>query len=121
MKKGIEVEIMNNSKNNNNKSKNKSLLNAFMTFLQDFSEEFKEDIKSELMIELDSKVLPPKLFYSLKEVSHITGLSVRAIKGRYGRGTLDVVYEATTPLIPATEVSMLVDKLNRQRLNKKAA
>jgi hypothetical protein len=58
-----------------------------------------------------------KQFYSLKEMSYITGLSVNAIKGRYRRQTLIVVYEGQTPLIPSDEVKRILFKLERQRDN----
>lgn len=58
-----------------------------------------------------------KKYYSLKEVSFITGLSVLALKGRYKRGTLAVVYEGQTPLIPSSEVDRLLTKLERQKTN----
>ena len=102
------------------KDKNKALEStflAFMAFLQDFNEDWKDELKKELK----GNQLPTKLFYSLKEVSHITGLSVRAIKERYRRGTLQVVYDGTTPLIPAESLNELVEKLNRQILTKKRA
>jgi len=81
-----------------------------------------EKIKDELMSELmdnvkdliESKVRIRKQFYSLKEVSYLTGLTINAIKGRYRRGTLKVVYEGTTPLIPTPEVERLIKKLKLQ-------
>ena len=102
------------------KDKNKALENAFlafMTFLQDFNDDWKEEIKREL----EAQQLPKKLFYSLKEVSHITGLTERAIKGRYNRKTLQVVYDGTTPLIPAESLDELIEKLRKQMLNRKRA
>jgi hypothetical protein len=102
------------------KNRNKDLENAFlalMAFLQDFNEDWKDELKRELK----GNQMPTKLFYSLKEVSHITGLSVRAIKERYRRGTLQVVYDGTTPLIPAESLNELVEKLNRQILTKRRA
>jgi hypothetical protein len=102
------------------KDKNKALENAFLAFMA-FLQDFNEDWKVEMKRELEGAQLPTKLFYSLKEVSHITGLSVRAIKERYRRGTLQVVYDGTTPLIPAESLNELVEKLNRQILTKKRA
>jgi hypothetical protein len=102
------------------KNRNKDLENAFlafMAFLQDFNEDWKDELKKELEI----KQLPTKLFYSLKEVSHVTGLTVRAIKERYRRGTLQVVYEGTTPLIPAESLDELIEKLRKQMVSKRRA
>jgi hypothetical protein len=102
------------------KDKNKALENAFlafMTFLQDFNDDWKDELKREL----EGNQMPTKLFYSLKEVTHITGLSIRAVKERYRRGTLQVVYDGTTPLIPVESLNELVEKLNRQIMNKKRA
>lgn len=80
--------------------------------------ELKENIKEELLKELEpiviAKYKAKKLFYSLKEVSHITGLTIHAIKGRYRRKNLSVVYDGTTPLIPSDEVNRLIEKLNKQ-------
>lgn len=81
-----------------------------------------DEIKTELMMEImgdlnnliESKTKLRKEFYSLKEVSYITGLSVHAIKGRYRRKTLKVAYEGGTPLIPTEEVERLVNKLKLQ-------
>ena len=81
-----------------------------------------EKIKAGLMMELmdnvkdliESNITLRKEFYSLKEVSEVTGLSINAIKGRYRRGTLKVVYEGTTPLIPTAEVERLIKKLKLQ-------
>ena len=70
-------------------------------------EELKRREKEEFKVE--------KLYYSLKEVSMITGLTVLAIKGRYRRGTLGVVRSGQTPLIPADEVERLLLKLDEQR------
>jgi hypothetical protein len=81
-----------------------------------------EVIKEELMLEItrdlisivEERMKPKKAFYSLKEVSFITGLSVHAIKGRYRRKTLKVSYEGGTPLIPADEVDRILQKLKIQ-------
>lgn len=102
------------------KDKTKALENAFMAFMS-FLQDFNEDWKDELKRELNAQQLPTKLFYSLKEVSHITGLTVRAIKERYRRGTLQVVYDGTTPLIPTESLDELVEKLRKQMLNNRRA
>ncbi len=102
------------------KNRNKDLENAFLAFMA-FFQDFNEDWKVEMKRELEGAQLPTKLFYSLKEVSHITGLSVRAIKERYRRGTLQVVYDCTTPLIPTESLNELVEKLRKQMINKMRA
>ena len=96
-------------------------MNAFLMFLEEYIYNSHSELKKELIAEMEAKILPTKLFYSLKEVHHITGLSIRAIKGRYTRGTLQVVYDNVTPLIPADSLNELIDKLNRQIMKKKRA
>ncbi len=98
-----------------------SIAAALLAFLVEYDDDFKMEFRKELLFDLESKILPPKLFYNLKEVSHMTGLTIRAIKERYRRGTLQVVYDNTTPLIPADSLNELVEKLNRQILKKKRA
>jgi hypothetical protein len=102
------------------KDRNKALENAFLAFMA-FLQDFNEDWKDELKRELQANQLPTKLFYNLKEVSHITGLSVRAIKERYRRGTLQVVYDGTTPLIPTESLDELIEKLRKQMVSKRRA
>lgn len=104
----------------NNSEKNR-MIEAMLTFFAEFQLNSQVNIKQEVVAELEAKMLPTKLFYSLKEVSHITGLSIRAIKERYRRGTLQVVYDNVTPLIPADSLNELVEKLNRQIINKRRA
>jgi hypothetical protein len=124
---GIQHKLLNKwkyknqSKLHNMKNNKNDIAQGFLAFLLDYHENFKLEIKQELINEFDSKKLPVKLFYSLKETSFITGLSVRAIKERYRRGTLEVVYDGVTPLIPADSLNELLEKLNRQIMNKKRA
>ena len=88
---------------------------AFIAFFEAFKEEVKDEVMNEVERALIDRYSVKKEYYSLKEVAHLTGLSVHAIKGRYRRSALAVVYEGQTPLIPADEVGRLLAKLERQR------
>jgi hypothetical protein len=79
-------------------------------------EELKNEIICEVLGIIRREFSRPmkKEFYSLEEVSEITGLSKTSIKGRYRRGTIHRVYSGNKPLIPATEVEKLLHKLNLQ-------
>ena len=55
-----------------------------------------------------------KLYYNLKEVSEITGISVCALKGRIHRKTLKAAHDSTTILIPTKELDRLLSKLDKQ-------
>lgn len=68
------------------------------------------------LIELIQSVRVEKKFYSLDEVSHITGLTKLALKGRRKRGTVKMINEGNCILIHRDEVNRLIEKLNK--LNK---
>jgi hypothetical protein len=86
--------------------------NSFVALL----EELKNEIIYEVLNILRREISRPtkKEFYSLEEVSEITGLTKSSIKGRYRRGTIERVYSGNKPLIPAKEVEKLIFKLNQQ-------
>lgn len=92
--------------------KNNSI-DIFLTFLNDYKEEIKEEIKNEILNEINND--NKKLYYSIKETSQILGLSFNAVKGRQRRNNIEVVYEGTTPLVPADEINRLLNKLESQR------
>jgi len=79
-------------------------------------------MKSEIINEIMEKVINHfeglmannKEFYTLKEVSHITGLTERQIKNRYRNGTIKHIYDGGTPLIPSIELEKLLNKLKKQ-------
>jgi hypothetical protein len=82
-------------------------------------EELKNQIVKEVLFQLKNEIQSPnkKLFYSLAEVSEITGLTKTSIKGRYKRGTLKVVYSGIKPLIPASELEIFLNRLGGQHRN----
>lgn len=85
-------------------------------------EKLKEEIKQELLEEIKTIIASnnnsdiPKEFYSYKELSRATGLTIGAIKGRRRRGTIKVVYEGTTPLLPKAEFERLIANLKKQQV-----
>lgn len=85
------------------------------TFLE-LLDELKNEIICEVLGIIRREFSKPtkKEFYSLEEVSVITGLTKSSIKGRYRRGTIERVYSGNKPLIPAKEVEKLLHKLNLQ-------
>ena len=85
------------------------------TFLE-LLDELKNEIICEVIGIIRREFSKPtkKEFYSLEEVSVITGLTKSSIKGRYRRGTIERVYSGNKPLIPAKEVEKLLHKLNLQ-------
>ena len=88
--------------------------NSVLKLIDEIKAELRMEIMGDINNLIESKVKLRKEFYSLKEVSHITGLTVNAIKGRYRRKTLKVAYEGVTPLIPTNEVERLLQKLKLQ-------
>jgi hypothetical protein len=87
--------------------------------LESLLEELKNQIVKEVLFQLRNEIQSPnkKLFYSLAEVSEITGLTKISIKGRYRRGTLKVVYSGNKPLIPASELEIFLNRLGGQHRN----
>ena len=87
--------------------------------LESLLEELKNQIVKEVLFQLRNEIQSPnkKLFYSLAEVSEITGLTKISIKGRYRRGTLKVVYSGIKPLIPASELEIFLNRLGGQHRN----
>lgn len=85
---------------------------TFLELLDELKDEIIREILGVLRIEFSRPM--KKEFYSLEEVSEITGLPISSIKGRYRRGTIQRVYSGNKPLIPATEVEKLLHKLNLQ-------
>jgi hypothetical protein len=85
---------------------------SFIVLLEELKNEIIHEILGILRIEFSRPM--KKEFYSLEEVSEITGLTKTSIKGRYRRGTIERVYSGNKPLIPAKEVEKLLHKLNLQ-------
>lgn len=91
----------------------KELFNAFLAFLEDFKEGWKDEVK-ELLIQEQSKPVS-KLFYNLKELEKLTGISYLGLKGRIKRGTLKASKNANKWLVTKDEVQRLIDDLNRKK------
>ncbi len=85
---------------------------SFASFLEDFKQEIINEVIR--VIKQESTTPMTKEFYSLKEVSSITGLSINSIKGRYRRGSIARVYSGNKPLIPACELDKLLNALKIQ-------
>ena len=60
---------------------------SFVALLDELKDEIIREILGVLRIEFSRPM--KKEFYSLEEVSEITGLSKSSIKGRYRRGTIE--------------------------------
>lgn len=91
----------------------KKLFEAFKAFLCDFKDEVATSAIDEVEKRLQER-LHAKVFYTLKEVEQITGISYEALKGRIKRKTLFSVKDGNIILIPKDELNGLIDKLNRQ-------
>lgn len=85
---------------------------SFVALLDELKDEIIREILGVLRIEFSRPL--KKEFYSLEEVSEITGLTKSSIKGCYRRGTIERVYSGNIPLIPAKEVEKLLHRLNLQ-------
>lgn len=53
-----------------------------------------------------------KLFYHITELAYMTGLSIRALKGRRERGQIKMINEGNEILIEAKEVDRFISSLN---------
>jgi hypothetical protein len=86
--------------------------------------ELLDELKSEIIFEVISVIRneftkpSKKEFYSLKEVSEITGLPISSIKRKYRSGSIKRVYSGNRPLIPSQELEKLICNLNLQSANK---
>jgi len=86
----------------------------FDDILPAFEQALKQLVKDEvarLIIEPPQKT---KLFYNLKELVEITGITYLGLKGRIKRGTLRASKCANTWLVSEDEVNRLIDKLEQQ-------
>lgn len=69
----------------------------------------KEEVEHQLTIERNRK--PEKVYYSIREVAEITGLTVNALKGRRKRGTLSFINEGNSILMHKNELERFLNKL----------
>ena len=79
-------------------------------------EELKNEIINEILVILKREISSPnkKEFYSVDEVSEITGLPKSNIKRKYQNGIIERVYSGNKPLIAAKELEKLIYILNLQ-------
>ena len=79
-------------------------------------EVLKNEIINEILVILKREISSPnkKEFYSVDEVSEITGLPKSNIKTKYQNGIIERVYSGNKPLIPAKELEKLIYILNLQ-------
>ncbi len=89
--------------------------NYFLQLLAELKNQIILEVLTQLRNETNRSAR--KEYYSLKEVSEITGLTINSIKGRYRRGTLRVVYSNNRPLIPASELERFLNRLGGQYRN----
>lgn len=85
-----------------------------LKFFHAMKSEIIQEVMDKVLNHLEGLLTSRKEFYTLKEVSQITGLSVRQIKSRYRKGTIKHTYDGTTPLIPSIEVEKFLEKLKKQ-------
>jgi hypothetical protein len=80
--------------------------------------ELKSEIANEVIQHITSHLeiqnAVKKEFYTLEEVSVITGQNKRKIKYRYKNGQMKPVYDGTTPLIPKLELDKYLNRLRSQ-------
>ena len=95
--------------------KTRTMNNYFLQLLAELKNQIILEVLTQLRNETNRSAR--KEYYSLKEVSEITGLTINSIKGRYRRGTLRVVYSNNRPLIPASELERFLNRLGGQYRN----
>ena len=93
---------------------NQSFENLFSMFMKHMEDLIEQRVNEKLKVFVQKTTEAPKAFYSLKEVSHLTGITFLGLKGRQKRGTLKCVNEGNVVLVPKSEVERLLDKLKRQ-------
>ncbi len=85
-------------------------IDLFRSIIKEYTNEAIEDYVDKHVKDRNNKE-----YYSIKEFGEMFGLSKNAVKGRYRRGTLEVYYDGTTPLIHRDEVERFKQKLQRQK------
>lgn len=100
-----------NKKRKMTKQKQQELFESFLSFLTDFTAEMKQSIVDEVLVSLNGQITLNKLFYSLDEVSELTSITRRALKGRIDRGTLVSVKDGNTILVPKDELQRFISRL----------
>lgn len=73
----------------------------------------KDEVNNQLQQEQNKPVT--KLYYNLKELEQLTGISYLGLKGRIKRGTLKASKNANKWLVSNDEVQKLIDDLNRKK------
>lgn len=87
-----------------------------MNYLHGFPMKLEEEKKIKEVIDAHIKnhLLLQPLFYNLKTVESLLGISKIALKNRIRRGTIKAVKDGNIILIPKKEVQRLINALNFQ-------
>lgn len=84
--------------------------------IQELIEKLKSEVLNEVLKGMQvQQPQPKKLFYNLKELVQLTGITYLGLKGRLKRGTLKGAKDGNTWLVSAVEVERLINHLNHQK------
>lgn len=92
----------------------RKLFDAFLAFLSDFKDEVEQSVTDKVEKRLKER-LHAKVFYTLKDLEQMTGITHEALKGRIKRGTLKAIKDGNTFLVTKDEVERFIERLNKQR------
>ena len=84
---------------------------TIVKLINELKSEIANEVIQHIISHLEIQNAVKKEFYTLEEVSSITGLSIRQIKYRYKNGKMNPVYDGTTPLIPKLELDRYLNRL----------
>lgn len=87
---------------------------TIIKLITELKAEIANEVIQHIISQLEVKNNVAKEFYTLEEVSNITGLSIRQIKYRYKNGKINPVYDGTKPLIPTLELDKYLNRLRNQ-------
>jgi predicted RNA-binding protein with RPS1 domain len=87
---------------------------TIVKLINELKSEIANEVIQHIISHLEVKNNVAKEFYTLEEVSSITGLSIRQIKYRYKIGKMNPVYDGTQPLIPTVELDRYLNRLRIQ-------
>lgn len=85
-----------------------------INLINELKTEIANEVIQHIISHLEVKNNVAKEFYTLEEVSRITGLSKRQLKYRYKNGKMNPVYDGTQPLIPTLELDRYLNRLRVQ-------
>lgn len=87
---------------------------SIIKLITELKAEIANEVIQHIISHLEIQNAVKKEFYTLEEVSSITGLSIRQIKYRYKSGKMNPVYDGTQPLIPTLELDRYLNRLRNQ-------